>query len=67
MKTMTLTPKVKLTRTETGWKYGNSIITKHEWVLPHATTSYSVTVNGVDLDADTLGELREYIADLISD
>ena len=53
--------KIKLSRTPTGWKYGDIIITKHEWKLPFVSISYRAVVNGIKVDTDTLREMREYI------
>jgi hypothetical protein len=55
------TNPIKLTRTESGWKFGSILITKHQWVLPHAGTSYRAVIDGVLTETDTLREMRECI------
>ena len=57
----TETKPVKLTRTESGWKCGSIVITRHKWDLPHACISYRAVIDGDLIETDTLKEMRECI------
>lgn len=64
LKKMT-TKKIKLKRIDGGWQFQDIKIIKREWILPFASSSYQATIDGAEIETDTLAEMRDYISEWI--